>query len=401
MNEWDKYKGREQSGVKHYILKRYLQKLTYKLALGIRKPELVLTYIDGFSGPWKSSTEDYSDTSFQIAINELRKVRDDLSDRKNLKLRCLFVEKDNKAFAMLREYASTIKDIQLKLIHGSFEDNIPEIVQFAKAVDNMFTFTFIDPTGWKGFGMNNIKPLLELQFSEVLINFMTDYIIRFIDDERQEIKKTFIELFGTDKVQDKWEELTGKERETAIVEAYRQRLKEVGHYKYVADAVILNPYRDRTHYHLIYGTRNPAGLIVFREVEKKAMKEQHIIRCRAQRDRRLEKNGQLGLFNVEEIDGSNSYFAALRDYYLKKVKLEMREYLATKKRVEYDSLLIFLEKPMIYESDIKAWLSEWEKDGLIRIEGLGPRERTPKINKNHIIIWTDKWRSFFRGVCER
>ena len=124
MNEWDKYKGREQSCVKHYILKRYLQKLTYKLALGIRKPELVLTYIDGFSGPWKSSTEDYSDTSFQIAINELRKVRDDLSDRKNLKLRCLFVEKDNKAFAMLKEYASTIKDIQLKLIHGSFEDNI-------------------------------------------------------------------------------------------------------------------------------------------------------------------------------------------------------------------------------------------------------------------------------------
>jgi len=338
MNEWDKYKGREQSCVKHYVLRSYLQSLTYKLALGIKKPEVVLTYIDGFSGPWKSSTEDYSDTSFQIAINELRKVRDDLSNRKNLKLRCLFVEKDNEAFDMLKEYASTIKDIQIKLIHGSFEDNIPEIVQFSKAVDNMFTFTFIDPTGWKGFGMNNIKPLLELQFSEVLINFMTDYIIRFIDDERQGIKKTFIELFGTDKVQDKWEELTGKERETAIVEAYRQRLKEVGHYKYVADAVILNPYRDRTHYHLIYGTRNPAGLIVFREVEKKAMKEQHIIRCRAQRDRRLEKNGQLGLFNVEEIDGSNSYFAALRDYYLKKVKLEMREYLATKKRVEYDSL---------------------------------------------------------------
>lgn len=115
-------------------------------------------------------------------------------------------------------------------------------------------------------------------------------------------------------------------------------MKKVGGYKYVADALILNPYKDRTHYHLIYGTRSLTGLLTFRKVEKRAMKEQHIIRCRTQRDRRLEKNGQLGLFNVEEIDGSNSYFAALRDYYLKKVKLEMREYLATKKRVEYDSL---------------------------------------------------------------
>lgn len=123
MNEWEKYRGREQSCVKHYVLEHYLQSLTYKLALGLKRPELVLTYIDGFSGPWKSTTEDYSDTSFQIAINVLRKVRDDLSDRKNLILRCLFVEKDNEAFLMLQEYASTVKDIQIKLIHGSFEEN--------------------------------------------------------------------------------------------------------------------------------------------------------------------------------------------------------------------------------------------------------------------------------------
>ena len=366
----------------------YLQSLTYKLALGLKRPELVLTYIDGFSGPWKSTTEDYSDTSFQIAINVLRKVRDDLSDRKNLILRCLFVEKDNEAFLMLQEYASTVKDIQIKLIHGSFEENIPEVVQFAKAENNMFTFTFIDPTGWKGFGMNNIRPLLGLPFSEVLINFMTDFIIRFIDDGRQEIKNTFVELFGTDKVQDQWKELTGKKREIVIVEAYRQRLKEEGHYRYVADAIILNPYKDRTHYNLIYGTRKLAGLLAFREVERKAMQKQDKIRCRAQQNRRFEENGQLGLFDIEEIAKSNSYFTELRNEYLGTVKLEMGKYLAAKKHVEYDSILIFLERPMIYESDIKTWLSEWRKAGLIKIEGLGLRERVPRIKKNHCIIWT-------------
>ena len=127
---------------------------------------------------------------------------------------------------------------------------------------------------------------------------MTDYIIRFIDDERQKIKKTFIELFGTDKVQDKWEKLTGKERETAIVEAYRQRLKEVGRYKYVADTVILNPYKDRTHYHLIYGTRNLAGLLAFREVERKAMQEQDIIRCWAKQKQVLGRKWSAGSYSL-------------------------------------------------------------------------------------------------------
>lgn len=64
-----------------------------------------------------------------------------------------------------------------------------EVVQFAKAENNMFTFTFIDPTGWKGFGMNNIRPLLELPFSEVLINFMTIllYVLLMMDAKRSKI----------------------------------------------------------------------------------------------------------------------------------------------------------------------------------------------------------------------
>jgi hypothetical protein len=37
MNEWGKYKGREQSCVKHHVLKHYLQSLTYKLALGLKR----------------------------------------------------------------------------------------------------------------------------------------------------------------------------------------------------------------------------------------------------------------------------------------------------------------------------------------------------------------------------
>lgn len=275
MNDLEYYRGREQSLIKHYILSKYLQRLTYKIVLGLKRPHFTLTYIDGFSGPWQSRSETFSDTSFQIAIDQLRTVREDLADKHHIQLdlRCLFVEKEEPAFRKLQEHLNGITDIELELINGEFEDNIPRVLNFARSNENLFTFIFIDPTGWTGFGLNAITPLLRLHYSEVLINFMTKDIIRFIDDERVEIKATFRDLFGADEVQRLWPGLQGREREEAIVEAYRQRLKEVVGYQYAANAVIFHPEKDRTHFHLIYGTRNLEGLRVFRDSEQKAMEK--------------------------------------------------------------------------------------------------------------------------------
>ncbi|MER8638691.1 hypothetical protein [Mesorhizobium sp. M1365] len=59
------YAGREQTAAKHFILRKYLQSLAFKVLLGGYP---TLTYVDGFSGPWEARTTDYSDTSFMIAI---------------------------------------------------------------------------------------------------------------------------------------------------------------------------------------------------------------------------------------------------------------------------------------------------------------------------------------------
>ena len=61
------YERREQTGAKHYILRRYLQALAFKV---LRFWDV--TYVDGFSGPWKSNTKDFSDTSFMIALEVLK-----------------------------------------------------------------------------------------------------------------------------------------------------------------------------------------------------------------------------------------------------------------------------------------------------------------------------------------
>ena len=59
----DPYSGREQTKAKHFILKSYLEALAFKV-LNFTD----ITYVDGFSGPWKSTEAEFKDSSFMIAI---------------------------------------------------------------------------------------------------------------------------------------------------------------------------------------------------------------------------------------------------------------------------------------------------------------------------------------------
>src|SRR5437870_456076 len=95
------YIGREQSLVKHYILRRYLERFAHIIGSWAS----TITYVDCFSGPWKSEASDLSDTSFAIALGELRKARETLKEKKHrtIGIRCLFLEENAKAHTQLQE----------------------------------------------------------------------------------------------------------------------------------------------------------------------------------------------------------------------------------------------------------------------------------------------------------
>ena len=63
------YEGREQSLVKHLILRRYLRRFAFIIGSHWSS----ITYVDCFSGPWRSRSDQFADTSFGIAIHELRR----------------------------------------------------------------------------------------------------------------------------------------------------------------------------------------------------------------------------------------------------------------------------------------------------------------------------------------
>jgi hypothetical protein len=72
----DNYVEREQTKAKHFILKHYLQALAFKVLTFSD-----ITYVDGFSGPWETKAEDFSDSSFKIAISVLRDAQKQILDK--------------------------------------------------------------------------------------------------------------------------------------------------------------------------------------------------------------------------------------------------------------------------------------------------------------------------------
>lgn len=381
------YQGREQTLIKHLILRRYIQRFAF--IIGSRWDSI--TYVDCFSGPWKSQSEKLSDTSFAIAIDELRKARDALQKNRgrHIQLRCFFLEKTKHAYAQLSEYVETIEDVEIEIKNAALEDSIEQIVRFVKQPQSQsFPFVFIDPKGWTGFALDIIQPLLMLDPGEVLINFMIEHIRRFIEAPDKKTQHSFQRLFGSQAFQLSLSGLSQRERDDAVVFEYMKNVKEAGKLRYASTAVVLHPETNRSHFNLIYLTRDLKGIEVFKDSERRTMQDMESVRAEAQQKRRkLKRGGQLELFSAKELHDT-TYFVAMRNRYLALAKSEVLSECETQKRVPYEQVwtkaLIF---PLVWEADVKGWVSEWQSAGQLKIEGMKPRQRVPKLNAQNILVW--------------
>ena len=339
------YKGREQTYLKHFFLEHYLERVAY--VIGSSHPEFV--YVDGFSGPWKSSDEAFEDTSFKIAINKLCRVREGLAKAgKSGRIRCLFIEKELSAFRALENAIGGVSEIEVKPLHGEFEQLIPDILRF---IGRSFALVFIDPTGWKGFGLRRIAPILRHRPGEVLINFMIDYVNRFLEDDREGLAQSFDELFGGPG----WGSIVefGAQRERSIVELYCERMRAAGSFDFVTSTRILKPTVDRSYFYLVYGTRHTKGLQEFRAIERKFVAEQERIRSVAKQAQRIERTSQHELFAAEALSGPPS-FEEEREANLLLAESNLRLLIERRHRATSEEVLgQLLQIPLVWESDVK------------------------------------------------
>jgi hypothetical protein len=286
-------------------------------------------------------------------------------------VRCIFVEKATNSYARLCQAVRAASDIEAQAIHGSFEDHVTEILD---AIGSAFSLIFIDPKGWS-FDLRKLGPLLRHKPSEVIVNFMFEHVNRFLNDPRPEIRASYNLPFGDSNWRSRFEALlsSGLGREEAVLELFREQLKAVGEFTYVLSARIQRPTADRSHFYLVYGTRNQKGLIEFRNVEKKAMAAEEHSRIEAQRDRQYSRTGQGRL----AIDVPRPV-ASLRGPEIEQAKRWVRSRLAPSSPATYASLLEnTLERFAVTEPEFKDLLVDMQRHAEIKFEGMAPRQRKP------------------------
>lgn len=372
--------------MKHFILRNYLERFAF--IVGRRWSPLV--YVDCFAGPWNARSQDFGDSSFGIALEILRGVRDQLARKEGItfEFRCFFLEENREAYSKLKSFAAEVKDARIETRNARLEDSVPSIGKFVEDAGNKaFPFTFIDPTGWTGFGMDTIRPLLEMKPGEVLINFMTSHIRRFLDSPQEQTQESFRRLFGSDDFKSKVQGLSGLEREDAAVEDYTRKAKAVGNFALASQAIVLHPEKDRTHFHLIYLTRHPKGVEVFKDAEKRAMDQQEKARAEAQQRRRVERGGQLELLGSGDLADS-SHYNELRSRHSKGARELVLSELKSKGRLPYDDAwALALSRPLCWESDLKGWIKDWAKQGLLKVEGMQPNQQVVRRGEQHVLYW--------------
>lgn len=181
LGDLEQYAGREQAYVKHFLLGEYLEVFAHKI--GSAYPEIA--YVDGFSGPWQNVGEAFEDTSFGIALAALTRAKATWRGLgRSVKASAYLVEKNAAAYANLQAVKARFPEVAITTYSGSFLERAPEVL---KAIPKAaFAFLFVDPKGW-GIDMRQIAPLLKRPNSEVVFNFMFDFINRFAELQNPQV----------------------------------------------------------------------------------------------------------------------------------------------------------------------------------------------------------------------
>jgi three-Cys-motif partner protein len=289
------YQGREQAYVKHVFLERYLERLVHKTAS--RYDHVV--YVDGFAGPWQSANESFQDTSFGIALHALRQAKATWKAAgRDVRMSAYLVEQDAESYAQLAKIPPRYLDIEVKTYHGDFLTVLPTILADIPA--QAFAFFFVDPKGWR-FRLHDLAAMLQRSKSEVIFNFMFDFINRAVSMSNPALTRSLDELIPYGDWRKKLEEAerrgaTSDDRKMILVDAFGESLAKIGDYNYVAETTVLKPLSDRPLYCLCYATRHPKGIEVFRDCQLQALHEQSKARAATKVKHAESVSGQREIF---------------------------------------------------------------------------------------------------------
>jgi three-Cys-motif partner protein len=376
------YAGREQSYVKHVFLERYLEALFFKTASTYNH----IVYVDGFAGPWQSANEQFDDTSFGIALNALKQANDTWAKNgRNVKMTALLVEREPEAYAKLTTLQAKYPDITIKTYPGDFLSAIPEIMRDIRP--NAFAFFFIDPKGWR-IPLERLRPLLRRPKSEVLFNFMFEFINRAASMSQPVTIRGLDELMPGSGWQQQLREaeaefghygLSMDDRKDVLVGAFGDSLKQIGGYPYVAEITVLRPLTDRALYCLLYGSRHEIGISVFRDCQMAALKTQAATRAEGKVRDKAARSGQTEMFE-SLLDMAPDKTQAMLDEQKRRATELVRELTPrAPQSIPYRTLwATVLAKHAVRRTDVNAICAAMWKSGELLFPDWEPRRHVPQ-----------------------
>jgi three-Cys-motif partner protein len=294
------YEGREHAKAKHELLESYVQR--YAMIIGQSAPSLA--FVDCFSGPWKSATEDLSDTSFGLSLKALRKCAAALKARfsKTPRLRALWIEAADEPFAKLAEFArrNSTEEIEIEAVQGRFQEHIDQIVRFIGSTS--YAFVFVDPKGYRGFiDPAVLAPLLKLPRAELLINYMWSHLRWALarSDEAGHADN-MRRIYGDET--DRLFQLDGAERERECLITYEKQLRTRStgqgraRVRVLSYAILDTRGQQHAKYYLVHTTHAAKGLTTFaEECDQTNVKQNQIFQI-AQLTRRDRQAGTSDMF---------------------------------------------------------------------------------------------------------
>ncbi|WP_444854877.1 three-Cys-motif partner protein TcmP [Sphingosinicella sp.] len=379
--------------MKHIFLKQYLDSLVHKIASAFDE----VVYVDGFSGPWKSSGENYTDTSFGIALKALTDAQQSWANMahrpRNVRMTAHLVEREDEPFQELSGIGSHFPAVRVIPHHKDFLNIAPTIA--AAIPSRAFSFVFVDPKGF--LDLAALKPLISRNLCEVVFNLMFDYGNRFT--QLPSMAPTYDRLFpGVD-----WNSrfaaarddsaATPQGRKAIFLACFKEALRNIGGFEYIADVDVQYPGKDRTFYFLVYGTRRPPGIEVFRDCQLKALEAQSSI-AGVKKIEAAQARGQLELLSSMNEMREDPRLAFLRSEAANAKRMMVGSIPAPPKTVQWGHLWAkVLSDHAIRKTELNKIAAELRKADVLHFPDWIPGKRVP--DEEYGVARGQNWSSSF------
>ncbi|WP_334078138.1 three-Cys-motif partner protein TcmP [Paenibacillus sanfengchensis] len=264
-----------QTHLKHILLEDYLKNWSQVLANASKGRKITeVNFVDGFAG--RGYFDDGKMGSPQIAIHRLLHFQNLLQEEYGnaLKFNIFNVENDQDYFHELEKikFSSPLSS-QIHNLHGKFEDHLDDLIYRTKGKPTLY---FIDPFGYKGVLMNDMRKILSHPSNELLINVMSYSLVRNITIKSNE--KELCKFFGVNYLPPNIPEYLNLQNqsddtlptphlekllklEDSIIEFYKNEIKSGNAATYALSKRIHSQINNNVYFHLVFVTRNRRGLI--------------------------------------------------------------------------------------------------------------------------------------------